>query len=174
MTTRGSTAFDEWERWEATLPKNARVPGQPRPVCPDPHEDGGLPPGWRIWSRYANFNRDTDILLVQRPNGCWVNVFVQHSDHTTFTTGTYVSLVDMYARFLNERQPPSETGRDPGWVRRVLYRLYDPTDPVEAAERFLLALGGVPLVEPRALLGHLRMQAPEPALKPALEPMLAG
>lgn len=151
-----NTAYDEWQQWEKTLPTTTMdapsADGVQRlavPTHPDPHEENGLPPGWRIWSRYANFNAHTDLLLVQRPNLEWVTVYAQRDPSASFMYGTFESLAQMYAQFLADPEPVARTGRDAQWLRRVLVRLFDVHDPFESTERFLVSLGGHPSVDPQ-------------------------
>lgn len=148
---------DEWKQWAADLPKSPNASsGEQRLLYPDPHEDGGLPPGWRIWSRYADFDPDYDITLAQRPNGYWVTVYCQRSADFAYVVDERPTLTDLYNTYLDIMEESTLTDSHAEmaapWIRRVLLRLYDPTIAEEAAERLVLALGGRAGLPPRITL----------------------
>lgn len=128
---------DEFKHWCDTLTE-----GQ---ACPLPDGPGGLPTGWTVLEHPFSevINKHSNGYLTRLNEG-WVLVAHDPRDRVTFVIDSKVSLLAMAT---NDLTPPPFTV----WLVRVIGSFYDPSDPVEAAEQMLCALGGRPRVLPRAL-----------------------
>lgn len=149
---------EEMRRWEAGLAQDQQPTGQSRQVPhPDPHETGGVPPGWGIRSRYADFLPGSDMVLIHRPPGDWL--ILRHDrvgQHSRVVMGN-ATLAGLYDSLARRAEQGTVAGRDmafhgglSGWLHRTLMSMFDPTDPTEAAEQMLFGLGGHLHTPPRA------------------------
>lgn len=146
------TVNREFNAWERAFPLNRLNHDLP----PDPTVEDGLPKGWHLVGHLPDYQTDTDLFLTRRTKGGWV--IVRHEYDIPRTKLFWVDLTfgDLFEHVLADAffGSPADMERLPGvagWLKEIALGSYDATDPTEAAEQALFALGGPLTALPRAL-----------------------
>lgn len=91
------SADTQWCKWIVSLPTREDRNGHTWMVYPHPHQDGGLPSGWRVVSTWADYRAGTDMVLVQCATGGWMRVMHTRAENrSTRTTVIHPSLPAVY------------------------------------------------------------------------------
>lgn len=133
-------AADDVIEWGAGLPRSAL--GQARYPSPDI----GLPPGWVPVAHRFDFDRHSFYWLACRDVGGWVIMSHDRDAEHTLVVAADTALGDLYTRAANSTVGTDRFSKDGAqiakWLKDVLVGMFDPDDPVEAAERMLFTMTG--------------------------------
>lgn len=142
-----SYEYYDWRTTQGPEPEASAAPSATStatdPNVPLTLPPRGLPPGWTIVA--AHVGGAVTLTLAQRLAGGWV--VIAHGTSSQALHWVKRSLADLYES-LDETAYPNERG----WLKDVLCSMYDRSDPVEAAEQMMVALGGPLVAMPRAAL----------------------
>lgn len=162
--------IDEFSEWEAPFVEPGRSAHCSTTKHPPIDSPGGLPDGWRLVATMPKVTGE-DMFLVVRVGGGAFIMRRSEAKKNTKTAWFFETIGDMYdgLRFKRDggvsewglRERPSPLlAPIVAWLERVMTGLYDMTDPVEAAEPVLLALGAPFTIVPK---GAYAIPLPAPA-----------
>lgn len=142
--------------WSKALPSYGHGLSSTRPLYPAPDMPDGLPAGYEVATRLQDFQKDTDLFLVRRVGGGAVLVRHEYDLERSMIFLSAASLCGLYQTMSDAitgtdrvREHP-EAALVTEWLKDVLTAMYDLTDPDEAAEQMVFALGGRIGTPPRA------------------------
>lgn len=133
---------DEYGQWVSGLPFD-RFFG--RKWFPDPGLPGGLPPNWAVESRLPLMGGRIWLFLARRRDGGWSLLVHQPKIVTTTCLEQAQTLGALYVHAQSGAETwnlPCPTEPVLRWLADLLLPLFDLSDPGEAAEATMAALGG--------------------------------
>lgn len=146
-----STEFLRWCQQQVPWWRRGQWEAMRQAAHPPLTDPGALPEGWVAVSTFTS----TDGLvwcLCRRQDGGWLTVSQYPSKAQTALSGAEESLGDLFSLMVRARERANAPTEVTDWLKGTIMAMYDPADPVEAAEQVLFALTDTMRVPPRAAL----------------------